>query len=99
MKNAKKAIDNLIESQKDLDTETRQLIDGSESIDYHTEEKQETGKEFDYLEISKFLDLHKVDVIRGEDYQYQCWIDGECYYNALTFLGALVFGIKRYNKK
>ena len=59
-------------------------------------EMEETRKEFDFEDILKFQIHHDVQIIRGEDWQYQCYIDKKGYGSALTCLGALVFGIKQY---
>lgn len=65
-------------------------------MDYFEEENELVRKLFNLEDIMVFNKQHDVQIIRGEDWQYGCYIDKECYYNALTHLGALVFGIKMY---
>ena len=50
-------------------------------------------------EILEFTNKHSVEIIRGEDWQYGCFIDKVCYYNALTFLNALIVGMIIYKQK
>lgn len=64
--------------------------------DYFIDETKQAKKLFDLDEISSFQLKHKVEIIRGEDYQYLCYIDGEGYGTSLTPLMALVKGIKQF---
>lgn len=42
---------------------------------------------------------HDIQVIRGEDYQYCCYIDKECWATGLTPLWALAYGAKLFREK
>jgi hypothetical protein len=53
---------------------------------------------FDLDEIIAFQNEHEVQIIRGEDYQYACYIDGCVYAVTLTSMWALVYGIKAYKE-
>lgn len=66
-------------------------------MDYFEEENKITRRVFDLESAIAFQKEHDVQIIRGEDWQYECWIDKRCYAIGLTMLGALVFGIKQYN--
>lgn len=66
--------------------------------DFLSEENALIRKMFDLDEILSFQLEHDVQIIRGEDYQYQCWIDKECYTADLTPMFALVYGIKRFKE-
>lgn len=68
-------------------------------MDYFTEENKLTKKLFDLDEIIIFQMEHDVQIIRGSDYQYMCYIDKEGYGSSLTPLGALVIGIKQFKNK
>lgn len=59
-------------------------------------ELEAAKKLFNLEEVYEFSLNHKLEVIRGDDYQYMCSIDNELYGSSFTFLGALVFGIKQY---
>lgn len=68
-------------------------------MNYFEQENQSIEQEFDLDSILTFQLCHDIQIIRGEDFQYQCWIDHEAYGTALTPVGALVFGIKQFNDK
>lgn len=53
---------------------------------------------FDFEDFMNFQMKHDVQIIRGEDYQYGCYIDKKCYNVSLTFFGALALGIKIYKQ-
>lgn len=55
-------------------------------------------REFNLYDIVEFQRQHQVDVARGEDFQYYCYIDGAVYATSLTFIHALVYGIIIYKK-
>ena len=65
-------------------------------IDYFKEENELTKKLFNLDEIISFQMEHDVQIIRGEDWQYMCYIDKEAYGSGLTTMGALVIGIKQF---
>lgn len=60
------------------------------------EENKIIRRLFDLELILTFQLKHDVQIIRGGDYQYQCFIDKEAYGTSLTPVGALVFGIKQH---
>jgi hypothetical protein len=66
------------------------------SKDHFQEENKIVRKLFDLESILSFQLKHDVQIIRGGDYQYQCFIDQEAHGTSLTPLGALVFGIKQF---
>lgn len=63
---------------------------------YFAEEVELTRKVFDLDQILSFQMEHDVQIIRGEDWQYMCYIDKNAYGSSLTPMAALVFGIKQY---
>jgi len=65
-----------------------------EHIDYFKYENELTKKLFNLDEILEFQLTHDVQIIRGEDYQYMCYIDNQVYATAITPLFALWYGIK-----
>lgn len=69
-------------------------------MDYFEEENKLTKKIFDLDEILSFQLEHDVQIIRGEDYEYMCFIDKEVYAYAtgLTPMYALVRGIKCFKE-
>lgn len=67
-----------------------------EDYDYIQEEINLSKKVLTVEEVINFTLEHDVQIIRGEDWQYQCYIDKKVYFVALTTIGALVLGIKTY---
>ena len=67
--------------------------------DYFEQENEEVKKLFDLDKIIELQTNHDIQVIREADYNYMCYIDKEGYGSALTPMGALVFGIKQFEKK
>ncbi len=61
-------------------------------------ENELTKKLFDLDEILSFQIEHDVQIIRGEDYQYLCYIDGKGYGTAYTPMFALSYGIKCFKE-
>ena len=57
------------------------------------DEIDQTRQMFDLDEILAFQLIHDVQIIRGEDYQYMCYINKKVYATALTPMYALVYGI------
>ena len=51
---------------------------------------------FDLDKILDFQLKHDIQIIRGEDYQYMCYIDKKVYAIALTPMFALVGGINTF---
>ena len=67
-------------------------------MDYYLEEIESTKEHFDLDEILSFQLEHDVQIIREADWGYMCYIDKKGYGSALTPMGALVFGIKRFKE-
>lgn len=65
-------------------------------IDYFAKENELTKKLFDLDEIIKFQMEYDVQIIRGSDWLYMCYIDGKGFGSSLTTMGALVIGIKQF---
>lgn len=66
---------------------------------YLEEENSIIRKRFNLEYVLEFQLRHDIQIIRGEDYQYLCWIDKVPYGTSLTPLMALIAGIDSYNKK
>lgn len=64
--------------------------------DYFKEENKLTKKVFDLDFLLEFQLEHDIQVMRGSDYNYECWIDKVCYHQSLTPLASIVFGVKKY---
>lgn len=62
--------------------------------DYFIEENELTKQMFDLNEILTFQLENDVQIIRGEDYQYMCYINKVVYASGLTPMFALAYGIK-----
>ena len=68
-------------------------------LDYFGFEDNYVKRLFDLDKIMKFTRKHSVQIIRGEDWQFMCFIDGKCHGTGLTTLGAMVYGIANYEKQ
>lgn len=64
--------------------------------DYFLEENEYVKQNFDLEKILNFQLENDVQIIRGEDYQYMCYINKKVYTTALTPMYALCFGIECY---
>ena len=64
--------------------------------DYYLEEINETREGFNLDAILEFQLHHDIQIIRGEDFQYICYIDRKVYSVALTPMCALISGINEY---
>lgn len=62
-------------------------------IDYIADEVNFTNAEFNLYKVLDFQLKHEVQVLRGEDFQYLCYIDKKVYGVGLTFMYALVRAI------
>jgi hypothetical protein len=62
--------------------------------DYYIEEIELTKEIFDLDEILAFQIENDIQIIRGEDYQYICYINKLVYATAITPMFALAYGIK-----
>lgn len=67
--------------------------------DYFGAEYELTKKMFDLDEVLNFQLNNDIQIIRGEDYSYMCYINKECYSTALTPMFALVYGIKCFKER
>ena len=65
---------------------------------YFEEENKLTRKLFDLEKIINFQLLHDVQIIRAEDYMYNCYIDKKPYSAELTPLFSMVNGIINFEK-
>lgn len=65
-------------------------------IDYFKEENDLVRKLFDLDEVINFQMKHDVQIIRGADWQYMCYVNGSAFASGLTTMGALVFGMKQF---
>lgn len=72
------------------------IINKTMEIDYFKEENEIIERQFDLKEVLDFQLIHDIQIIRGEDYQYQCFINKKCYFTSLTPMHTLWFGIKVY---
>lgn len=68
-------------------------------IDYLIEENELTKQMFNLDDILDFQLKNDVQIIRGEDYQYMCYINKTVYASRLTPMFALVYGIKCYKNE
>ena len=69
-----------------------------EDIDYYEDENIFVRNNFDLEDILSFQKENDIQIIRGEDWQYQCYINKECYSISLTLLYTLITGIQNYRK-
>ena len=70
-----------------------------EEIDYMIGENQLTKTMFDLEEILNFQLKYDIQIIRGEDYQYMCYINKIVYATGLTPMFVLSYGINRFKEK
>lgn len=64
---------------------------------YFIDESEQAKKFLNEGLLDYVLELqlkHDIQIIRGADYNYECWIDKDVYHTALTPIGALAFGCK-----
>lgn len=67
-------------------------------MNYREEENKIAKQLFDLDEILAFQLIHDVQIIRGSDFQYMCYIDKKVYATGLTPMYALCYGIKTFKK-
>lgn len=67
-------------------------------MNYFEEEIMAIVSNFDLTEVLCFQREHDVQIIRGGDFQYVCYIDKIGYCPSLTPMYALVFGIKQFKQ-
>lgn len=70
-----------------------------EDSDPLSDENRQTEQSFNLPEIIAMQLDHDIQIIRGEDYQYMCYIDGKVYATALTPMYALAYGIKAFKER
>lgn len=70
-----------------------------EDSDPLSDENRQTEQSFNLPEIIAMQLDHDIQIIRGEDYQYMCYIDGKVYATALTPMHALAYGIKVFKER
>ncbi len=109
--NQKQLIQHALEESLDLSNYLRTILMDSlnptlkptfkvgDKMDYFLEENELTRKLFDLDEILAFQLENDVQIIRGEDYQYMCYINKEGFGSCLTPMGALVIGIKQFKDR
>lgn len=66
--------------------------------DYFIEENELTKQIFDLDKILSFQLENDVQIIRGEDYQYMCYINKSVYATSFTPMFALAYGIKCFKE-
>jgi len=67
--------------------------------DYFIEENELTKQMFDLDEILAFQLENDVQIIRGEDYQYVCYINKSVYATGLTPMFVLAYGVKVFKER
>jgi hypothetical protein len=65
---------------------------------FFEQENEYVRNNFNIEEILEFINSHDVQIIRGADWQYECYINKKCYYIGLTHLYSLLLGIKIYKE-
>jgi hypothetical protein len=68
-------------------------------FDHFEQEDNDVRRLFDLEKILSLTRNHSLQIIRGEDWQFMCYIDGKCHGTGLTTLGAMVYGIANYEKQ
>jgi len=75
------------------------LPEHAEDIDYFADEIEQTRKLIDVEALLAFQLEHSIALIRGEDYQYVCYIDKQQWGSiTLTPMLAMVTAIRDYTK-
>lgn len=68
-------------------------------MNYIEEEVELTKK---IIQIDILLDFqteHDIQIIRGSDYNYECYIDGMCYSVSLTPIGSMALAYEKYMER
>jgi len=65
---------------------------------YFLEENEFVKQNFNLGEILNFQLKYDIQIIRGEDYQYMCYINQKVYTTGLTPLFALLLGVKKFKR-
>lgn len=70
---------------------------------YHQQENEWVSRNISLEDIIEFSNSHRVEVLLGADFQYNCYVDykeGDGFYGSgLTFLGAVTEAILRFKNK
>lgn len=66
---------------------------------FREQETIQVRQMFDLEEVLEFQAHNDVQIIRGPDYQYMCYINKKVYATALTPISALVLGIHLFKNK
>jgi len=75
------------------------IMDSDLTHDFISYEQNRVRENFSLEEALSFELEYRLEVIRGEDHQYVCYIDGKGYAVGLTAMSALTFGIAMYKRK
>jgi hypothetical protein len=67
--------------------------------DYFINEYELTKELFNLDDVLNIQFENDIQVIRGNDYQYVCYINKIAYAEALTPMFALAYGIKKFKEK
>lgn len=70
----------------------------SMEINFFELENDYVKRNFNLDYILEFQKYNDTQIIRGADWQYECWINGGCYYISLTPLYTLLLGIIKYKE-
>jgi len=68
-------------------------------IDYFEEENNLSKKLFNLEALLEFQLTHDIQIIRGPDLNYECWIDGKCYHTSLTPIHCMIIGVHIYKSR
>jgi hypothetical protein len=68
-------------------------------IDYFADENNYIRNNFNLEDLLEFQLKHDIQIIRGEDFQYICYINKKGYSTGLTPLYALLIGYKNYKNR
>lgn len=62
------------------------------------EEHEYVRKNLDVEKLIAFQDAHSVEIVRGADFMYLCYIDKNGWGTSFTPLAALIYGIEQYEQ-
>lgn len=65
---------------------------------YIETELKDIKQTFNIDDIIKFQSKHTLEIIRGEDWLYYCYIDKKAYTSGFTPMGALIYGILQFKE-
>lgn len=61
------------------------------------QENELVKERFNLEDVLTFQSKHDIQIIRGNDYMYMCYIDKAVYATGLTPMHVLTIGIENYN--